>query len=117
MINAEEQIRRAIQEGQFDNLPGKGKSLRLDDHPFEDPEWRLAHHLLRSNGFTLPWIERRREIEAAILAARGALRTAAEWQSAAQQDTANAARQQPEWQKAVERFRQQVAEINRQILT
>jgi hypothetical protein len=83
MSKVEEQICRAMEEGQFDNLPGKGKPLHLEDNPFEDPEWRLAHHVLRSSGFTLPWIEARRELEAAILEARTALRRSWAWRQAA----------------------------------
>jgi len=36
----DEIIRRAIEEGQFDDLPGKGKPLRLDEDPNSDPAWR-----------------------------------------------------------------------------
>jgi DnaJ family protein C protein 28 len=63
---AEEKIREAMQVGVFDNLPGKGKPLKLDENPYEDPDRRLAHHLLRSQGFTLPWIAMRLEIQADI---------------------------------------------------
>src|SRR5574341_670165 len=79
MDKAEEQIRRAMEEGKFDNLPGKGKPLRLEDNPLEDPEWRLAHHVLRSSGYTLPWIETRRELESEIQAARAALGRTWQW--------------------------------------
>ena len=73
MPNIEEQIRRAQEGGQFDDLPGKGKPLRLDENPHEDPEWRLAHQILRNGGFSLPWIEMWREIEAELtLASRRA---------------------------------------------
>ena len=44
-LSIEEIIRRAIQEGKFDDLPGKGEPLQLDDNPHEDPEWRAAHHI------------------------------------------------------------------------
>ena len=54
----EEIIRQAMQEGKFDDLPGKGKPLNLDQNPHQDPDWRVAHHLLKSAGFSLPWIER-----------------------------------------------------------
>lgn len=117
MSTVEEQIRRAIEAGLFDNLPGKGKPLSLEQNPFEDPEWRLAHHLLRSNGFTLPWIERRREIEASIQSARDSLRRAAAWRRASKRGTIPAALPEIEWEQAVEQFRQCVAEINRHILT
>lgn len=62
----EERIQKAIEAGQFENLPGKGKRIEWDENPFAPPEWQLAFHLLRSNGFTLPWIETRRELLAEI---------------------------------------------------
>jgi hypothetical protein len=74
MPDTDEQIRRAMQEGQFEDLPGQGRPLQLDEDPFEDPDWRLAHHMLRSAGYSLPWIETRREIEADLAAARLALK-------------------------------------------
>lgn len=63
---AEEKIRSAIESGQWDNLPGKGKPLQWQDNPFEPAEWRMAFSLLRQNGFSLPWLEERKEIEAEV---------------------------------------------------
>lgn len=117
MSKVEEQIRRAMEEGQFDNLPGKGKPLHLEDNPFEDSEWRLAYHILRSNGFTLPWIEARREVEAAILEARTALRRTWAWRQAALAGGQPVQLVNAEWERAVESFRQQIDKINRDILT
>jgi DnaJ family protein C protein 28 len=116
MSKVEDQIRRAMEEGQFDNLPGKGKPLRLDENPFEDPEWRLAHHVLRSSGFTLPWIEARRELEATILATRQALRRSWDWRQAALAGGQPPQLVDAEWKRAVKTFRRQVGEINRDIL-
>jgi len=59
-------IRSAIESGQWDNLPGKGKPLQWQENPFEPPEWRMAFSLLRQNGFSLPWLEERKEIEAEV---------------------------------------------------
>ncbi len=56
-------IREAMERGEFDNLRGAGKPLKLDDNPFAG-DWELGFHLLKQNGFTLPWIELGREIEA-----------------------------------------------------
>jgi len=117
MSKAEEQIRRAMEEGKFDNLPGKGKPLRLEENPLEDPEWRLAHHVLRSSGYTLPWIETRRELEADIQAARTAIGRAWRWQK-----EALAEEDQPAvfvlavWGQALKIFRQRVDELNKRIL-
>lgn len=117
MSKAEDQIRRAMEEGQFDNLPGKGKPMHLEDNPFEDPEWRLAYHVLRSSGFSMPWIEARRQLEAAILSARQALRRCSAWRQAALAEGQPSQLVQAEWEQAVEAFRRQVDEINRDILT
>ena len=43
------------------------------DNPFEDPATRLAHRLLRDNGFSLPWIEEGKQIDALFEAAGNAL--------------------------------------------
>jgi len=101
MAKGEEQIRKAMEEGQFDDLPGKGKPLKLDENPFEAEEWRLAGKILRDGGFTLPWIERRKEIEAELEAARAALRGA----------------RQEDWQAAVGAFRKRISALNKQIRT
>jgi len=76
---AEEIIKRAIQDGAFDNLPGKGQPLHLSENPYEPAEWRIAYSLLRSNGYSLPWLEVRKEIEEAIDRARTDARDA--WHS------------------------------------
>ena len=112
MTNIEEQIRRAMEEGWFDNLPGQGRPLNLEEDPFEDPDWRLANHILRNAGFSLPWIETHREIEAATEAARTALARA--WASY-QVGQIHPALSQERWEQAQVVFRQAVAEINQRI--
>jgi DnaJ family protein C protein 28 len=115
MSNVEDQIRRAMEEGKFDNLPGSGKPLRLDENPFEDPEWRLAHHALRSSGYSLPWIETRKELEETIRAARAALARTWKWQQATPGDELPPAFVQAVWDQAVTTFRQRVETLNRRI--
>jgi hypothetical protein len=61
---AERKIREAMEEGAFDHLDGAGKPLDLRENPFEDPSLRMAHRLLRNNGFAPAWIEEAKEIEA-----------------------------------------------------
>lgn len=116
MSNIEEHIRRAMEEGKFDNLPGKGKPLRLNENPHEDPGWRLAHHVLRENGFTLPWIESLRAIEAQLEAARTALLRAWDRRQAAGDGTGTPAfPAESDWRRAVDRFHQQIEEVNQLI--
>ena len=58
----DKQIREAEERGEFDNLPGKGKPLHLEDW---DKEWGLAFHVLKQAGETLPWIALRNDIDLA----------------------------------------------------
>jgi DnaJ homolog subfamily C member 28 len=114
MPNTDEQIRRAMQEGQFEELPGRGRPLQLDEDPFEDPDWRLAHHMLRSAGYSLPWIETRREIEADLAAHRLEIQRAWErLQSAAVDSDLTSQR----WDQAQVNFREAIAELNKRILS
>ncbi len=76
----EEKIRAAIEAGEFDNLPGKGKPLKLEENPYEQEDWRTAFRLLKNNGYTLEWIELRKEIEAEREATGKWLKTA--WEHA-----------------------------------
>jgi hypothetical protein len=48
-------IREAHEEGRFDDLPGHGRRLDLDDDPREG-EMGLAFHILRTNDAVPPWI-------------------------------------------------------------
>lgn len=115
MPDIDDAIRKAMEEGKFDNLPGQGKPLRLDENPHEDPAWRTAHHLLRNSGFSLPWIALRHEIETETETARQALRRAWDWRNAALERGQTSPAVAAEWQRALEAFRQQAGRINRKI--
>ena len=70
---AEERIQEAMGRGEFENLPGRGRPLRLE---LRDHEWGLAYHVLKQAGETLPWISLGREIEAAQARLESMLRDA-----------------------------------------
>ena len=115
MSGIDDLIRKAIEDGKFDDLSGKGKPLNLEENPHEDPEWRIAYRMLRQSGYTLPWIESRREIDEAIDDARSKLNNAWEWRQWAReqgrpQDDINF-----EWQRARATFAEQIGQINTQI--
>ena len=59
---AEEKIRRAIEEGEFENLPGKGKPLKLEDDSHLPQDIRLAHKILKNANCLPPELELRKEI-------------------------------------------------------
>jgi DnaJ homolog subfamily C member 28 len=57
----EQQIDQARERGDFDNLRGQGKPLRLDRNPLAG-EKALAYSLLKNNDMLPPEIERGKEI-------------------------------------------------------
>lgn len=115
MPNIEELIRAAMREGKFENLPGKGKPLKLEDNPHANPDWRLAHHILREGGFTLPWIEKRHEIEVDLAQARADLLRAWNWHEDPFPQDLPRDQVEKTWCDARETFRGQVQTLNKRI--
>ncbi|EXU73865.1 DUF1992 domain-containing protein [Erwinia mallotivora] len=58
---AEQYITEAQKNGEFDNLAGKGKRLKLDDDSHVPVELRAAYRLMKNSGFLPPELEMRRE--------------------------------------------------------
>ena len=54
---AEQRIAEAIANGDFDDLPGSGKPLELDDDSLVPEELRLAYRILKNAGFVPQEIE------------------------------------------------------------
>ncbi len=59
---AEDRIRAAQDEGVFDNLPGKGKPLQLEDESGIPDDMRLAFKILKNAGCLPIEMEVRKEI-------------------------------------------------------
>ena len=62
---AEERIRDAIQRGEFDNLPGRGKPLNLEDDRHIPDDLRLAYKVLKNAACLPPELELKKEISKA----------------------------------------------------
>lgn len=58
---AERHIRDAQQQGEFDNLPGTGEPLRLDDDAHVPAELRAGYRLLKNAGCLPPELAQRKE--------------------------------------------------------
>ena len=58
---AERHIIAARDKGDFDNLPGQGEPLVLDDDSYVPPELRVAWRLLKNAGCLPPELEQRKE--------------------------------------------------------
>ena len=59
---AEENILAALRNGEFEDLPGVGKPLSLDDDSVVPEELRAAYRILRNAGCLPPEQQMRREI-------------------------------------------------------
>ncbi len=59
---AEQKIKEAIEQGELDDLPGRGQPLRLEDEAFVPEDLRAAYRVLKNAGFLPPEVELRKEI-------------------------------------------------------
>jgi len=59
---AEQRIREAAAQGAFDDLPGAGQPLSLDDDAAVPEELRTAYRLLKNAGYLPPEVQLRRDI-------------------------------------------------------
>jgi DnaJ homologue, subfamily C, member 28, conserved domain len=59
----EEKIREAMERGEFDDLPGKGKPLDLDAYFATPEDVRLGYSVLKSAGCVPVEVELQKEIE------------------------------------------------------
>jgi hypothetical protein len=107
---AEKRLREAIEKGEFDNLPGKGEPIDLRENPFEDPDLRVVHRLLRNAGFAPAWIEERKDIDASL--AEGQTKLTRAW-SLFREDGKSPSG--TEWARSAREFRQLVEELNQRI--
>lgn len=110
----DKKIREAMERGEFDNLAGKGEPIDLSENPYEDPDWRTAHRMLRNAGFAPSWIEERKDIDAELAVARSNL--ARVWlvrQNA--RNTEHESSAAVRWQKGLDAFKEKVDELNRRI--
>jgi DnaJ family protein C protein 28 len=65
----DEIIEEAMRRGDFNDLPGRGKPLKVLKNPYA-PGTELAYQLLKDNNYTLPWIVARNKALADIEAFR-----------------------------------------------
>ena len=59
---ADQKIREAMEQGEFDDLPGKGKPLNLEDDSHLPEDLRLAYKILKNAECLPPELELRKEI-------------------------------------------------------
>jgi DnaJ family protein C protein 28 len=103
-------IRESMDRGEFDNLPGAGQPIDLTENPYEQPELRTVHRLLRNAGFAPAWIEERKDIDGELQRAYLTVGRAKKLYCKTPDDSAN-----PDWLRAMKEFRERVDELNQRI--
>jgi len=58
----EQRIREALERGEFDNLPGQGEPLNLEDDSNVPEDLRLAYRILKNADCLPPELELKKEI-------------------------------------------------------
>lgn len=107
----------AQKKGMFEDLPGKGKPLNLRKNPYAGDS-ALAFELLQNNDYTLPWIDKRNEILAAIEALRAELKEEWNYVQSELQASSGEDRQRvllSEWQTYVRQFEVRLVRLNKKI--
>ncbi len=112
-----EQLDEAAANGAFENLPGKGQPLRLNEHPNEPADMRMANKLLKDNNLTPTWIGDRKELLAEIETLRGEMRQ--QWDliyAGAEASGSDSEAFMRSWHRSLRQWEARIAELNRRIV-
>ncbi|MBQ7609395.1 MAG: DUF1992 domain-containing protein [Desulfovibrionaceae bacterium] len=63
---AEKRIAEAMDKGEFDNLPGRGKPLEIEDLSAVPEDLRMAYKILKNAGCLTPELEERKTITSTL---------------------------------------------------
>ena len=111
-----EQLNEAAANGAFDNLPGQGQPMRLNEHPNEPSAMRMANKLLKDNDLTPAWIGDRKALQAEIGALRAAMQQCWDLTRArARAPETDAEALRSDWNRALLQWEEQIADLNRRI--
>ena len=116
---AEEVIEEAMRSGAFDDLPGRGKPLKLINNPYA-PGTELAYQLLRDNQYTLPWISERASLLTRIESLRHEISQSWSGYRAEYQASSDDSHRLPvaqEWQQLLVLWAGEIADLNQEIAT
>lgn len=106
IINVVEQrIWHSMEEGQFENLPGKGKPLDLSSNPHADPADDTLYRILSKNKCLPEWVELNKEITSGIVGWRASLKNA--WTCKQENE--------PKWSEKSEVLKQRLRDINNKV--
>ncbi len=110
-------IRKAIEEGEFNNLPGEGKPLKLDDDPNTPDDMKLAYKILRENDLAPDWIVQGKDLTAKYDKLLEDIRRAVRAYKRSQANPSELLQGETAWQAAQKRLSSEVEKLNREIMT
>lgn len=112
-----EQLDEATANGAFENLPGKGQPLRLNENPNEPADMRMANKLLKDNNLSPAWIGDRRELLAEIEKLRAEMQR--HWNltcSRAQATGSDRKAWARSWNRSMLQWEERIVELNQRIV-
>ncbi len=59
-------IRKAMEAGEFNNLPGEGQPLDLNVDPYTPADMQLAYKIMKQNGIAPDWIVQSKVLDAKL---------------------------------------------------
>jgi DnaJ family protein C protein 28 len=108
-------IQEALERGDFDNLPGTGKPLDLNENPWVPPDWQMAYRMLASSGFAPEVVEEDKALRARIADLEQTLeRFAQRWNAL---PVAQRSAQLPARERFLREYMEEIREINNRIHT
>lgn len=99
---AEKIIQKAMDEGIFEDLSGKGNPLSFEEESGTPPEWRVAFRILKNANLSPRWIELDKEIRIELEEARYQLGQALELFGS----------EGDRWDRAVQQFTLRINQLN-----
>jgi hypothetical protein len=113
-------IEEAMRRGDFENLRGQGKPMRLEQEPFVPEEQQMANRILKNNDMTPNWIAERKEMLRALESWRAEFqRIVGEAQRAwgTASDDARRVQVRESWARWLARWEDEIVDLNRRIGT
>ncbi|XP_078618946.1 dnaJ homolog subfamily C member 28-like [Branchiostoma floridae x Branchiostoma japonicum] len=110
----EDMIAESMANGEFDNLPGKGKPLNLQKseyNPYQDTTTHLINKILNDNGFKPQWVELEVEVRSRIKELRKKLDS----KRGAFGPEPFSPQNQKKWNTYLDTFREDIAALNKRI--
>lgn len=120
----DEIIKDAQRKGEFSNLPGQGKPLKLDDDANTPPHMRMAYKILKENDLAPDWIAQGRVLDRTRESLLENLRSAARDYRGKLNDALRSAQPEQErqrvekaWKRRQDTLRDDVQKYNREVLS